>query len=1297
MAIKVNHFDTLTRQNIDIDEKIENSLAEYLFPNTNFSIGVVYQSITTPEDLENYEDKFLQFASGERMYFADQEVRSLLYPNQSDGAAYGSLVFTPCQSFKEINARILVVNDETGDNDNIMPLEVAKQLVGDCYGKISLEMADKLTGLDDTPFQYRLAIKPQAENSVYRIAKGTLAPAALDNLSAITVTNKKTHNGRTVRKIGYDLILPTSSFKGRKKGYDPIEPGEYNLKIGIGVKTLARYGEQSLGTQVLVNYPNAVKTEILNLIEDEAEKLVSDQFSPQKLAYQYIELYERRKQLSQTRENQNYEELKGFNRVIDQAFGNNEEKVSENDHILYKLLKADKHGKITEHPKIIEELKKFVQKRWLDIATGRSVKFQAGMAQPSLKLKEDEICIPHIAEGKEIIVTRSPLINSNGVIILKNRHLPLTKRLQGVVHINPATAIRHLQADFDGDRLAFELAEKFPILAKEVKEHNLEQNRYPEIVKRDKIPYQGTFAEIALSAADNQIGAIANQIQTAVALRWEARILPEAEKMGYVKNITEQMSKLLEVNQSLPDKYHNQVEFLATLPKQPSAQEINQAMKVLERINFNLVADLGNELQVAVDGPKSANRPNQELLSTLKAIGSYKYPQWLSDKKNPEAYRNREMKTNGYSPIDLMITETNKHFQPNQLQSQLTVSFRSLVSDIKFDLQQEQLARSIRDTYNSLVSDAIATEKQVNKPVLKATSATSGKTIEISDLFDFVQSDSPIWKAKTLDIGIKINPHNKNELLAVAIQSTGNQELGTISANQVKQFGLKPGYTLRGAAIRIDPGISKTYSKQMFTRINNYLDEIRQNTPELVQPSLAAALWNVSHTKTASTEYIKKASVAFNLFSDHIAKQLEKPPAKDLILVGSHHSADYSNKRWQGETVSCEVVKDKDPQSYNFGKKIVLVEGKPLAVFTSESASLAQGAKFKATLHSLPGTSVVATTVKGNTVKIEQIKNFAYSDQDWQGESAKIILDYVSIKGKKKPVALLDNKILGVIERDSANKLEKFSLISNKSTLSVKLVRSLGTTTNLTVDLDSLSYSWQSPQLATTTTSAFDSQIKTKNSEQNIKYVDNLSSIATIASTIRDFLDFKNTEYFKGQKYTAAWDKNEQLLIMKDVQGSIKLEAKYDQQRWHSRINTLTESEIIVLQEMIPKLQHQLNESKQTLEQQRQNFREEYQRLKNQVIEKNPHYHSENKKLDTAVATLIVAKVIAQSSVDENSKFKQVGQVLSMSDRVLTMKQTMPEVEYRAKAKEYIIQIYQEASLIRDNSIDTKRNYSRKN
>ncbi len=1293
MAVAIKHFDTLTRQDLDIQENIQNSLAEYLFPDTKFAIGSIYEDITIPEHLDTYQDKTLQFASGERMYFGNEEVRELVYPIESDGAAYGSLVFTPCQSFEEINARVLIVDHETGANGEIIPTDLARELVGDCYGQISTEVAEKLTGVDKTPFQFRLGIKPQAESSVLRIAKGTLAPSSkLGELKGSQV----------VDKTGYDLILPTSSFKGRKKGYEPIQPGEYNLKVGIGIKTLAKYGEQSLGTQVLVNYPKAVQTEILPELQDEADKLAANQSSPQKLAQQYIELYERRKELIQGGQlddrDFNYEELEGFDEIIDEAFGDEIEtqNTAEQDWALYRLLKADRHGKLTEHPKIIAELNNFVRKRWVEIATGRAIKFKAGMAQPSLRLKEDEICIPTIPHGKEVIVTRSPLINSNGVIVLKNRHLAEAKHLQGAVHINPDTAAKCLQCDYDGDRLAFSEAEKYPVLAAEVKEYNLEQNRYPDIVKRDKIPYQGTFPEIALSAADNKIGLIANQIQRAVALRWETYALPESNKVGYVKNIAQKMSSLVAESQSVPEKYQERVKQLANLSERPNPEEINKALETVRSINFDLVADLGNELQVAVDGPKSAARPDEEQLRNLKAIGGYKYPKWLYEKKNPEAYLNRPMKTNGHSPIDLMINQTNKSFQENKLNPLPAVSFRPLFSDIKFTTQQEQLARSIRDTYNSLMGRAMQAQEKSDQPILKVTSATSGKTIEVSKILK--PGNSAIWRAEKLDIGIrehfKPTPENQGTLNAVLIQEDGiEKSIGVISAEQIQEHSLKPGHTLRGAKVSVEPGVTKAQVKAMFSEATDYLDYLRQKTPEEQKESLAAALWHVSHTKDNASGYQKKAGVALNLFLKEVIKQLEKPPVQEMQIGGMAFSS-YPDKVWQGEKVNCEVHKVEDKNSPSYGKKMLLVEGKLLGHFVRDSTSLPDKTKFTANLSSPRGAYVMATTAKGNEIKIGQIKNFAYYDNQWKDKPGNLKLGYHWIKNKKEPVALMDGKILGVIHRNSVKDLENVdgrNLINEGYSPQVSLTRTPPSIVDLKLDVDSLIYPWSVKEEVK---EAEPVALQKNSSEQ--KFISS-EAVKVVSPIIKDFLKLKQVETFQGEIYSAAWKSNNQTLTLSDSTGSTKLSAQYTNGEWLAKVDNLTPQDVDFFQKLNSKIQEKLNPAS-SIEQKRrtrmprsprhremsvQMFRQEYEGLKERV-RSNPNFQNSGvEEVDIAVAMLVIKESVKNGRTD--NLINRVGEVLSQSDRALEWKQSMPEGEYRALAKDYVVQKFEQASQIREN------------
>lgn len=103
MTIILKHFDSKLKQNTGAEEKLNHTLAEYLYPDVEFAIGTVYPGITTATDLSEHEGKTLQFASGERMFFAsDINARERVYPNASDGAAYGSLLFTSCRDLKWI-------------------------------------------------------------------------------------------------------------------------------------------------------------------------------------------------------------------------------------------------------------------------------------------------------------------------------------------------------------------------------------------------------------------------------------------------------------------------------------------------------------------------------------------------------------------------------------------------------------------------------------------------------------------------------------------------------------------------------------------------------------------------------------------------------------------------------------------------------------------------------------------------------------------------------------------------------------------------------------------------------------------------------------------------------------------------------------------------------------------------------------------------------------------------------------------------------------------------------------------
>jgi hypothetical protein len=647
LGIDIQHFDTRTQKKLDIKESFKNTVAEYLFPDTTFTLGTVYDK-TTPEELRRVENQTLEFTNGKKFYWADAPVRERLFPNASDGAAYGSLVFTSCLNFTEVeNVRVLVIDHETGENPLGLDPQEAKKLVGDCWCRSDPSLHERVGGKDNKPFQFRLGIRPQENSPVARIAKGTVCPIALSNIGS-----------------GYDLILPTSAFKGRKgEQQQAIAPGEYQLTLGIGIKSHANYGTHSLGPQVLVNFPLAVKDDILPKLSQVLEQLETFSQNPLALVEDYLtstqECYKYRL-LDRLEIEENLLENDDLEALMDLV-------EQENQEVLYHLLKKDSsaHRQLLEHPKIVASLNDHLQNRYREIATGRAIKFKGALLQPHPDLAEREFCDPTLPDGEEVIVTRSPLVNSNGVIVLTNRHLRDIEHIQGVAWMNALSAATYLQGDFDGDRVAYAESREYPTLAAEVKKKHQSDLRYADVVKKDKIPYTGSFEEIALSASDNQIGVIANLGMKAIALEQEISVLPDAEREVYLQQLSSYFSSLWQKDKETGDRVlppylapkEAIVSQLESLKKadRPNEEKLNTVRQILHE----LVGEIGNELQVAVDGPKSALRPDRDILKACQSLTDYREVSWLKDYKAKETYRDRPLSSNNYSPVDLMVRPVN--------------------------------------------------------------------------------------------------------------------------------------------------------------------------------------------------------------------------------------------------------------------------------------------------------------------------------------------------------------------------------------------------------------------------------------------------------------------------------------------------------------------------------------------------------------------------------------------------------------------------------------------------------------
>ncbi len=1033
MTLDLAHFDTKTKQPLAINEQIDNCIAEYLFPEAKFKIGHMDPETVQVKDLEPHQGNSLQFSSGKRLYYSNEPVGKQLFPKPSDRAAYGSLPFTPVNKLLDLKqARVLVIDDETGNSGGVLhDKQFAKHLVGDCYGKMSYELAQQMTGKDNTPIQFRLGIRPQEGNDAYRIAKGTLAPDA--RLQGLGHRRNKgirvDGNTDVIRDLNlgdYDLVLASSMFKGRK-GEQAIAPGSYKLDLGLGLKTEAEYGRQKLGVQVLVNYPKGVEQDVLPKVRDDAQELRKSLRTPADLARAFIKYYEDKQDLKASLDAEEQHLMPIFN-----AFEEKSNQLS-SEEALYKLLKTDldNHGQLLEHPYVVEQLKGYVQSRWKELGFSGGLRIKSALAQPTNKLGEDEICAPNLPDGVEVVVTRSPLVNSNGVIVLQNKHIPELMSLQGSIHINPKTAAQHLQADFDGDRLAYERADKFPVLTAEIKEKLLPENRYTDIVKRDKVPYQGSFEQIAIQCADNQIGIIANQIMTSVAISNDTLSRPDEEKPKSLRQSASYYRKLLAAAEKqkvkLPEEYTTPMKEIIQVAKNKdlSSEQVEKGMAAIRSIQKQAVSDLGNELQVAADGPKSASRPDMKKFSIVQAVSNSVHVGFMRDRKDRDVFLERTANVTTYSPIDTLLREVNATFKESTLkiEPRPTHTFRDLFPNPGNDYIN--LAKEIQKQFNQKLktavelNDRLQNETERAQPHLLLPYKDSDIAITRLDL-----KDTSINTDQALNIVIMPTPSHldiPNTQVAYALVDKEPKLLGAVSIQDSQELQIPNHKEMTQSDIKLVPGVTESTVEAAWRELNKYVGKIQSNFSDEEKMYLAQGMWHAAHSRTDHTA--KKALAAFRIFPRECTAELYDLHCTQLSVVGLQYDTNkHKGQNLEGQTLPCEIVEQEIP-SKNGPKTVrgIAVDGQFLGPIQQESHSFPVDTIFKAEFTPDPPAKVLVKLPDGTALSVGQVRDNTYNGTTFDGSKKKIhITPTQDDKGRPTFRVSLDDKTIGHLDLKSA-------------------------------------------------------------------------------------------------------------------------------------------------------------------------------------------------------------------------------------------------------------------------------------
>jgi len=309
----------------------------------------------------------------------------------------------------------------------------------------------------------------------------------------------------------------------------------------------------------------------------------------------------------------------------------------------------------------------------------------------------------------------------------------------------------------------------------------------------------------------------------------------------------------------------------------------------------------------------------------------------------------------------------------------------------------------------------------------------------------------------------------------VVTNNDGNpsyQTIGVVSESSVKEHNLKPGIFLKQASITLTPGATSNQVKAKFQSATQYLESVRQNTAEQEQLPLAAAIWHVNHARTGDKDSQKKASVAFMAFPDLVVKQLSDLQFTNLKVVGVHQpSNELRGRKWNPEKVQCALAVENNPSSPIYGRRVVTVEGKILAPLSSESPVLPIGTQFEAEIVSAPA-AVVATTPKGNSLKITKSEEHDFSDYQWHGEPTLIQIGFMPNPDSAKsatplpmiPIAKIGDRVLGEFDAESVKKLTDAKVLKPGITLTTSLQTTLATTAQIKVDPQSILYPYQQAQ-----------------------------------------------------------------------------------------------------------------------------------------------------------------------------------------------------------------------------------------
>ncbi|WP_323808789.1 hypothetical protein [Nostoc sphaeroides] len=589
------------------------------------------------------------------------------------------------------------------------------------------------------------------------------------------------------------------------------------------------------------------------------------------------------------------------------------------------------------------------------------------------------------------------------------------------------------------------------------------------------------------------VGIINNQVTALEALESEIEVLKTygtlEQQSTYLDQVSSHYETLFEQEHQkdpklIREEYKSYMQGFVVLAQEPRTPEIiQQAMDINRQMYRSMIEEGCYQNQIAVDLFKSAKKPEMDKIRENSRY-LYRDVNYIKDKKSPSVYLNTGITPKGYSPVELLISQTNKYFQQAQLESRPIVQFKDLFKGVEFTPQQKFAAIAAKYEFDLKFNAAVraSRRRETESGPSAIVQTDSGTQLEITNLTRY--GHPLIWKAQTLNIRLDeikfTNSERPHKLLAVAqingeVREDGKpayRHLGTVSQQSVTDHNLNAGMTTQGAKLlELKPELTRSQTKLLFALAQETAEAFYANIPESEKLALSAAAWNICASRQDELEvarkenanpqamssdkplrvYAKKVSnFAFAAFPNEIISRLDKLQFTEPKLVTLNNEANqFLGRDWNPtEKHAIEIRASHHPVGHErHVSRLMFVqdadgEYKEFAMLETRTAQLPIGTKALSCMVGVePATASATIGLPGNEpieITIRELKNFSYAGLVFNAEPVNLEFGTVPIPDKTVKIKL-DNKTLGELDSDSVQQLKQIDYLKNGNPLKLKL------------------------------------------------------------------------------------------------------------------------------------------------------------------------------------------------------------------------------------------------------------------